>query len=129
MATNFVQSGEAVTFINSGVTDIASGSLVVMANLVGIAAGLVKAGESGVLYLSGVYTLPKTAHATDQAIVAGGAVIWDASAAKCVNAATTPAEGDAAGWGVAIEAAASTATTVKVRLTGAVATITPAAGG
>ncbi len=123
MAKNYLQEGNAINFKNTGLSAIESGSVVVAANMVGIAAGKIEPSGAGVLYLKGVFEVPKLTHATNQAMEVGESVFWKAADKKAANAATTALTGDARGWGIVVEAASSTSASVKVRLTGAAATI------
>lgn len=114
MATNYVQCGDAMPYTAGGA--IASGTPVLVGDLLGVA--LNSAAVSGdiiTLGLEGVYTLTKKTHATTEPISKGAKVYWDAAASKVTY---TDASGANKHVGYAFEAAASTDTTVPVRLLG-----------
>lgn len=56
---NFIAVGDTLT-ITAG-ADIASGEAVLVGSLFGVAAGAIANGTEGVINLTGVYDLPKTA--------------------------------------------------------------------
>lgn len=103
---NFIAVGNTMEF--TAAADVASGAVVVVEDVVGIAAGDVADGASGVLNLGGVYELPKAAA---QPWAAGTRVYWNGSAATTTEASNTL-------LGVAYRAAASAAETGYVRLNG-----------
>lgn len=84
MIATFVQKGEGVEFIPAA--DVAVGDVVVVGELVGIAQGAVKAGETGTMAVDGVYELPK-ATGGGTALAAGVKVNWDATAKVVTTAA------------------------------------------
>lgn len=104
---NFVQPGDSLTFTSGAA--VSSGQGVVMGALFGVAASAAEAGDPFEAAVVGVFELPKAAGA----IAAGMRVYWSAGAGNV----TTTASGNTL-IGAATEAAADTATTVRVRLNG-----------
>lgn len=105
---NKIQNGKVIDYTNGGGAAIASGALVVIGVLAGVAVSNIAVGESGAVDLQGVFELPKV---TGTAIAVGDKVYWDATAGNV----TKTASGNTA-FGAAVEAAVSAATTVKVLL-------------
>jgi len=108
MATNHVTSGAYFPYTNSSGSDIASGAVVVLTDMIGIAAADIPDGESGVLLTEEVFTLAKLSTDT---ITIGQIVYWDAGNSRITETASSHARA-----GKAYEAAGSGATTVKVKL-------------
>ncbi len=105
---NYLQSGEHIVL--PAPADVSSGQLVIVGNLVGVAAADAANGALVTLAMEGVYTLPKL---TTAVLAAGAAVSWDAINHRC----------DAPGTGkyligLAVEAAGAGAAFAKVRLNG-----------
>lgn len=120
MAKNYVQTGNCLDYTNAG-ADIASGSVVVMGGTLGVALDAIPSGESGVVQITGVFSLPKVSGAV---IAQGESLVWDASVGKFDDNQATPATGDVSGAAaVAAEAAGDGATTIAVRLTGVAGTV------
>jgi predicted RecA/RadA family phage recombinase len=114
---NFVQPGNVVT-VAAPTGGVKSGDLIVVGALAGICATDAAQTEDVEIALTGVFTLAKAAGKID----AGAAVWWDAGNSNVANAS-------AAGLfpiGAAVAEAASSDTTVRVRLSGIP---TAAAGG
>ena len=109
MAKNYIKPGEHLTFTAGA--DTPSGSGVLLGTLLGVALTTVANGSQGEAAVEGVWELPKTAGA---AINAWSKPIWDVSAGAFI--ASGAAAGDLVGGVVAVETAASAATTVKVKL-------------
>ena len=65
---NYIQPGKTIPFSNITSNPVASGELVIVGALIGVATGAVIAGEDGELTLEGVFELPK---ATADDIIAG----------------------------------------------------------
>ncbi len=106
MANNFIQSGHHITV--TAPADTASGDLVVIGDLVGVALGAALTGEELVLAIDGVWSLPKV---TDEAATLGQTLYTDA------GAALTPTDsGGLTVAGVAVQAAATAAASVAVLL-------------
>lgn len=102
MKARYIQRGESIDYIPH--TDTEAGSVVFLGKLAGITKLDIPAGELGTVATVGVFNVIKASGAIAQ----GAAIYWDADAGK---ATTTP---NAKYLGVAIEAAASDAETVKV---------------
>lgn len=104
MAKNHVQPGKTMPYTNSTGTDIASGDVVVVNDMIGIALGDIADGESGSLALGQVWTLDKEA---DLAISQGETVYWDATAGEIDKTDTNDLAGkcfkDAAGTDTTVE--------------------------
>jgi predicted RecA/RadA family phage recombinase len=103
---NYIQPGKTVTLPAPAAT--ASGDVVTIGSLTGIAAGDAATGEPLDLTLEGVFDLPKVA-ANDFAV--GAPVYWNSGSAL----ATTTASGNAR-IGTAVAAAAASTAAVPVRL-------------
>ncbi|TRD22095.1 DUF2190 family protein [Palleronia caenipelagi] len=106
---NYIQKGDTLTFTSAD--PVTSGQGVVMNALFGIAATSAAANQPFEASVVGVFELPKVAGA----IAPGAKVYWKADTANV----TTTATGNKL-IGAATEAAADTATTVRVRLNGSV---------
>lgn len=115
MATNQTQPGESIV-ITAG-TNITSGQVVRVGQLLGVAVTDIASGTQGAVSLKGVYTVPKVSGAV---IVQGETLTWDASAAAFDDSLATPATGDVTGSAaVAWESAGNGVTSFKVKFTGA----------
>lgn len=106
MAKNFIQPGDTITI--PAPAGVLSGDVVIAGETAGIAQGDAGAGEPLDLTLVGVWELPKVAAG---AVAVGDPIHWDEAAAL----ATTDDDGNPR-LGTAVEAAATGAATVKVRL-------------
>ena len=108
---NYISAGDVIEYTPSG-ADVASGDVVVIGTIAGVAVNDIKDGQSGPVKLTGVYALPK---AGSQAWTVGAAVYWDAANKQC----TTDPE-DNVLLGIAVEAVGNSATETvgKVRLNG-----------
>lgn len=112
---NFVQPGTAMV-ITPG-TDITSGSVVKIGQMLGVAERDIPAGTEGAVSIEGVFTVPKVSAAV---ITAGESLTWDVSAGKFDDNLATAATGDLTGpCAVALESSGNGATSLKVRFTGA----------
>lgn len=116
---NFVQKGDVIDYVNGGSTTIASGTVVVVGSLLGVAVSDIEASATGALRISGAVNLKKK-KAT--AVTAGQALDYDISASQ-LDAIGAPASGDLVGCCVAIAGAGATEGTVTVLLNVAGATI------
>lgn len=114
MATNKHSEGATIRYTNAG-ADISSGDVVVVNNMICIAAKDIATGETGTLFAEGAYTVPKSA---GNAINQGEKVIYDVSASAFVYSGATAATGDVSDAAVAWEDAAAGATSVVVKLCG-----------
>ncbi|MFA0792671.1 capsid cement protein, partial [Microbulbifer echini] len=63
MATNFVQDGRMLNVTNSTSADITSGQVVPVGAVLGVAMDDIAVGETGVLAIDGVFTVPKVSAA------------------------------------------------------------------
>ena len=120
---NYIQQGNRITYTNSSGSTISAGAVVAVGNIIGIACADIANGASGALAIEGVFVVPKASGASGHAIAQGEKVLWDTSAAKFDLGWATPATGDISGCCVAVEAAITTATTVKVKLNVGVGTV------
>lgn len=121
---NYIKEGDRIKWNNGTGSAVASGDLVVVGSLLGVATGDIANGEDGILALEGVFTLPKVASASANAFTQGEKLIFDVSTAKFEKSTFTPATGDVSGAAVAFEAATSTATTATIKLPGLIGSIT-----
>ena len=120
MATNLKQPGDTMT-ITAG-SNITSGQVVKVGEILGVAATDIASGSTGAIYIEGVFTVPKVSGAV---IAQGESLTWDVSAGAFDDNAATPATGDVTGApAVAFEAAGNGVTTLAVRFTGTPGTVT-----
>ena len=113
---NFMQNGSRMRWKNSGSAAVASGELVPLSGMVGVAATDIPAGAEGELAACGVFLLAKEAAASGKDVAQGAAVYLDG---KLTTAATTTSGSDATNTlrvGVCWEPAASTAAVVSVKI-------------
>jgi len=114
MATNYVNEGDSIVYSNpSSGSDIESGDVVVLEDMLGVALVDIDAGEKGTVKIEGVFDLPMTA---SQAVELGEKIHWDTSAKKFINQAAPTAAGDVENCAVAMEKLASAAGTKTVRV-------------
>lgn len=106
MAKNHVQEGNIMTWTNGTGSAVASGAVVVVGTLVGIALGDIANGATGELALAEVWEVAKD---TSVAIAQGATVYWNGTGA------TSSAHGNVP-MGHAFAAALQAATTLPVRL-------------
>lgn len=107
MAQNYIQCGDVVNYTNGTGSAIASGDVVIIGSLVGVALVNIAIGATGSVQLEGVFSVAKT---TPLAIGQGDKLYWNTGTSKVTKTATdTPI-------GVAFEDAASSDTTVLVSL-------------
>ncbi len=71
MSTNFIEKGEVLNY-TATTKDIASGDLVIIGTIAGVAKTDITIGGTGSVHIAGVYSLPKAA----DAIVQGTKVYW-----------------------------------------------------
>jgi predicted RecA/RadA family phage recombinase len=105
---NFVQNGNSITV--TAPAAVASGQLVVVGSLAGVAAFDAAVGADVELTVEGVFELPKV---TTDAIPQGDKLYWDSGQAKLTKTAGT---GSKLMVGVAAAAAGNGLTTVNCRL-------------
>ncbi len=108
MAKNFIQPGDTVTI--PAPAAVTSGGVVIAGAIIGVAQGDAASGASVDVKTSGVWGLPKVG--ADVATL-GVAIYWNSTS----KLATVTASGNTK-IGVAVEAAAASTGTVKVRLSG-----------
>ena len=114
MTTNAVQPGNVIDY-TAGST-IASGDVVVIGNIIGVALGDIANGSTGSVATRGVFTVPKVSAAV---IAQGESLVWDVSAGKFDDNAASPATGDISGAAAcAWESAGNGVTSFDVYLTG-----------
>lgn len=123
MATNYLQPGDVIQ--HTAATDILSGQVVKIGNILGIALGDILQGKTGSVAIRGVFTAPKV---TGAVIAQGESLTWDVSALSGAGAfddnAATPATGDVTGPpAMAFEGAGSGITSLKVMFTGVPGTV------
>lgn len=108
---NCVQSGEFLDYTAPGNADIASGQLVQVGDLHGVAVAAIARSTTGALAMKGVFTLPKLVAAAGDATTAGGPVYFSAG-----SVSGTDSSGTRKKVGVALAVANQAATTVQVLL-------------
>jgi predicted RecA/RadA family phage recombinase len=117
---SFVQSGSVLSVAAAAVA-VASGQVVVVGSLIGVAAGPAAVGQPYDVNLDGVYEVPK---APGSAWTQGQTLMWDASAAAFAPVAAA-ASGDVNGAGTSAWAVAASADTKGlVRFAGVPGTVT-----
>jgi len=119
MTKKYVNSGSV--FQHTAVTEISSGDVVVMGNVIGVALVDIAVGETGSVQVEGVFNLPKVSGAV---IAQGESVIYDVSASEFDDNQATPAAGDISNSCLAVEGAGNGETTVKVKLNTGIGAIT-----
>lgn len=120
MAKNYLEAGDVIQ--HTAAADIASGAVVRIGNLLGVALVDIANGKTGSVKLGGVFTVPKVSGAV---IGKGETLTWDASAGAFDDNAATPASGDITGAAaVAWEGAGNGVTSFKVKFTGVPGTLT-----
>ena len=122
MATNYVQAGDIINWVNGSGSAISSGDVVAMGQVLGVALVDIANGASGAVGFKGVYTVAKVSAAV---IAQGESLSWDKSAAAFDDNAATAATGDITGApAMAAEAAGNGVTSFDVLFTGAPGTLT-----
>jgi len=106
MATNYVQEGKALNYTPTG-ADVASGDLVIIGTIAGVAKTDIADGETGAVHICGVFSLPKASGAVTQ----GAKLYWSSTNSNV----TTTASGNTL-IGVAAAAAASGDASIPVLL-------------
>ena len=71
MSTNFIEKGEVLNYTTT-TKDIASGELVIIGAIAGVAKTDITVGSMGAVHITGVYSLPKA----NEAITQGSKVYW-----------------------------------------------------
>jgi predicted RecA/RadA family phage recombinase len=111
MAKNYVQEGKSIDYQNMDQITIASGAVVVIGVLAGVAQTDIPPGKTGAVAIEGVWKLPKD---TATPLDAGALAYWDTANKKIVAAAGE----DIVPAGVAVAAAAAAAATANVKING-----------
>jgi predicted RecA/RadA family phage recombinase len=106
----YIHDGDTIDYTPAADTPV--GTVVVQADLVGVAESFIKANTLGSLAVEGVFDLPKAVGA-GSAIAAGALTYWDAAAQ---NATKNAAAGANKLLGKATKATVDADTTVRVRL-------------
>lgn len=105
-----VQKGDYLNYTPT--FDVATGRVVVIGNLVGIAPRPIAANTEGVVQVEGVVALPKPSAGSGAETIAAGAVVYFATGASGI--ATTTATGVKAGYAVAQAVTGSATVDVKL---------------
>lgn len=117
MATNKICKGDRMDYTNSSGATISSGAPVLVGKFLGVALVTMLNGESGTLDLEGVYEIRKAATTV---IALGDDLYWDADGkpqgGQSGQGCLTNVVSDNVYAGKAFAAAASTATTVQIKL-------------
>ena len=108
MAQNFKEEGQVLQYTNSG-SAIASGDVVIIGSLAGVALVDIANGATGSVRIDGVFEVAKT---TGTAYVQGDELFWNTGTAKATKTATDYP------LGIAFEAAASGDALCLVKLAG-----------
>ncbi|MGE0329696.1 MAG: capsid cement protein [Ramlibacter sp.] len=122
MTTKYSHEGRVIDYVNTTGGAIASGAVVKMGNILGVALVDIAIGATGAVGF-GVFTgIPKVSAAV---IAQGESLTWDVSAVGFDDNAATPATGDVTGAAaVAFAAAGNGVTTMTVCFTGVPGTVT-----
>ncbi|MDE2674198.1 MAG: DUF2190 family protein [Paracoccaceae bacterium] len=120
MAKNYVSEGRKLTLI-APAGGVKSGQLVKIGDLIGVSQFDAVAGDRFVMAVSGIYKdLVKRSHASEEAIAVGDSLFWDSdgNAAGDGPALSKVSTSNGNAIGVAVEASATTNTTVTCLLRG-----------
>lgn len=121
--TSSYQKGGIIDWVNGTGAAVASGDVVKMGNILGVAMVDIANGATGSVCIDGVFTVPKV---TAAVIAQGDSLTWDVSAGKFDDNAAVAASGDVTGApAVAFEAGTAAMTELKVKFTGVPGTVTP----
>jgi predicted RecA/RadA family phage recombinase len=126
MARNYESDGNVIQWTNGTGAAVASGQVVKVGNILGVALVAIAIGASGSVAVEGVFSgVPKVSAAV---FVQGEKLIFDVSAGSGVGAfddsAATPATGDVTGGAIAWVAGANAETTCTIKLTPGNTTVT-----
>ncbi|KAA2285436.1 DUF2190 family protein [Arenimonas fontis] len=119
MARNYESDGNVIQWTNDTGSAVASGQVVKVGNLIGVALVALANGETGSVAVEGVFSgVPKVSGAV---FAQGEKLVFDVSANGGLGAfddsAATPATGDVTGGAVAWVAGADGETTCTIKLT------------
>jgi predicted RecA/RadA family phage recombinase len=106
MSTNFIEKGEVLNYAAT-TKNIASGELIVIGAIAGVAKTDITIGSTGAVHIAGVYSLPKAA----ESITQGTKVYWNTT-----NHNVTTIKTDATLIGVAVNNAISSESRVHTLL-------------
>lgn len=123
MANNFSSPGKVIQYTASA--DIASGQVIAIGEILGVALVDIPNGGTGAVAIEGIFRCPKVSAAV---IGQGESLVWDVSANDGAGAfddnQAVPATGDISGPpAVAAESAGNGVTTLLVKLTGVPGTV------
>lgn len=118
---NQIQDGARITWTNGSGADVKSGDVVVIGNQIGVAAVDIAQNAVGEVAMEGVFECPAT---SADVIQQGTDPLWQASTKTFRTKGTTAAAGDVAGAATAWQASGAGATTVQVKLSAGVGTLT-----
>lgn len=123
MAGNYSHNGRVIDYTNTTGAAIASGAVVKMANVLGVALVDIAIGATGAVGFGVFRNIPKVSSAV---FAQGETLLWDVSTGKFDDNPTTPASGDVGGAAAyAAVAGANLETTCTVCFTGVPGTLTP----
>lgn len=119
MARNYESDGNVIQWTNGTGAAVASGQVVKVGNILGVALVAIAIGASGSVAVEGVFSgVPKVSAAV---FVQGEKLLFDISAGTGVGAfddsAAAPATGDVVGGAIAWVAGANLETTCTIKLT------------
>lgn len=89
MKATYLQRGEALDFVNKTESTIPAFTILVVGDMVGIAGTDIEPGATGVIYVCGVFEMPKS---TDAAISMGTKVYFDGTGVTTDATATSEIE-------------------------------------
>lgn len=98
MATNFVEAGNTIDWKNDTGAKVESGALVSVGAIIGVAHDVILPDFTGVLHVTGVFSLPKANGALEQGARVGlsaGKIVAMAEDVESVGVAWQEAEADA----------------------------------
>ena len=122
MAANYSHSGKVIDYVNTTGAAIASGSVVKMGGVLGVALVDIAIGATGSIGFGVFRNIPKVAGAV---WAQGESLTWDVSAGKFDDNLATPATGDVQGAAAyAAEAGTNGQTTALICFTGVPGTVT-----
>jgi predicted RecA/RadA family phage recombinase len=121
MATNFVQDGRMLDFTNNTSALITFGQVIAVGAVLGVAMDDIAVGESGVIAIDGVFSVPKVSGAM---IGQGETLTWVVFSKAFDDSAATAATGDITGaTAFAAEAAGDGVISLAVKFTGVPGTV------
>jgi predicted RecA/RadA family phage recombinase len=113
MSGNYIAQGNSLTWTNGTGSDVASGDVVTVGHMIGVASVDIANGASGTVEVEGVFEVPCN---SADVIAVGDKLDWDASAGEFVDAIGSAASGDLENGVIAMTAAADTVVLVQVKL-------------